>query len=74
MPTKPDQAEKVTGGQSYSAQLPQALLKAFDTNNRINEYLIENLPQQAWNAKPRDGKGRTIAAIVAHMHNVRERP
>lgn len=71
MPTKPDQAGKVTADQPYSAQLPQALLKAFDTNNRINEYLIENLPQQAWNAKPPDGKGRTIAAIVAHMHNVR---
>jgi uncharacterized damage-inducible protein DinB len=71
MPTKPDQAEKAAADQSYAVQLPQALLKAFDTNNRINEYLIENLPQQAWNIKPRDGKGRTLAAIVAHMHNVR---
>ena len=25
----------------------------------------------AWNAKPPDGKGRTVAAIVAHMRNVR---
>jgi len=71
MPIRQDQAEKVKADQSYSAQLPQALLKAFDTNNRINEYLIENLPQQAWNVKPPDGKGRTVAAIVAHMHNVR---
>jgi len=53
-------------------QVPAAaLLGAFDTNNRINHYLIENLPQEAWSAKPPDGKGRTIAAIVAHMHNVR---
>ena len=71
MPIKQDQSEQVRAGEPYSAQLPQALLKAFDTNNRINEYLIENLPQQAWNAKPPDGKGRTVAAIVAHMHNVR---
>ncbi len=55
----------------YAAQLPGALLVAFDTNDRINHYLIENLPAEAWNAKPPDGKGRTIAAIVAHMHNVR---
>ena len=55
----------------YVNQLPQALMKAFDTNNRINQYLIENLPPEAWNAKLPDGKGRTVAAIVAHMHNVR---
>jgi len=50
---------------------PGALLNAFNINNRINRYLIENLPPDAWRAKPADGKGRTIAAIVAHMHNVR---
>jgi len=50
---------------------PGALLNAFDTNNRINHYLLENIPPGAWKAKPADGKGRTIAAIVAHMHNVR---
>ncbi len=55
----------------YVNQLPQALIKAFDTNNRISQYLIENVPAEAWNAKPPDGKGRTVAAIVAHMHNVR---
>jgi uncharacterized damage-inducible protein DinB len=55
----------------YSAQLPLALLNALDTNHRISLYLIENLPTKAWRAKLPDGKGRTIAAIVAHMHNVR---
>ncbi len=53
----------------YASQLPLALLNVFDTNNRINHYLIDNLPPEAWQAKP--DKGRTIAAIVAHMHNVR---
>lgn len=51
--------------------LPQALLAAFDTNDRINQYMIENLPPEAWRAEPPGGKGRTIAAIVAHIHNVR---
>jgi uncharacterized damage-inducible protein DinB len=55
----------------YSSQLSAALLRAFETNNRINLYLIENLPAEVWNLKTPDGKGRTIAAIVAHMHNVR---
>jgi uncharacterized damage-inducible protein DinB len=51
--------------------LPQALLNAFDTNDLINQYLLQNLPAEAWRAEPPGGKGRTIAAIVAHMHNVR---
>jgi len=51
--------------------LPQALLTSFDTNDRVNHYMIENLPADAWRAEPPAGKGRTIAAIVAHMHNVR---
>ena len=60
-----------TPDEPYPIQLPLALLNALDTNNRINLYLIENLPPAAWNAKLSDGKGRTIGAIVAHMHNVR---
>ena len=55
----------------YVNQLPVGLLNAFNTNDRINQYVIDNLPPEAWKAKPPDGKGRTISAIVAHMHNVR---
>jgi uncharacterized damage-inducible protein DinB len=55
----------------YAKQLPVALLNAFNTNNRINHYLVDNLPPAAWKAKPPDGKGRTIGALIAHMHNVR---
>jgi uncharacterized damage-inducible protein DinB len=51
--------------------LSQALLTSFDTNDRINHYMIENLPAEAWRAEPSEGKGRTVAAIVAHLHNVR---
>jgi len=57
--------------ESCSGQLPAALLNAFNTNDRINQYLIENLSASAWSEKPPGGKGRTIQAIVAHMHNVR---
>jgi uncharacterized damage-inducible protein DinB len=51
--------------------LHQALLTSFDTNDRINQYMIENLPTEVWRAEPPEGKGRTVAAVVAHMHNVR---
>ena len=66
-------ADSATPGaaQSFTAQLPAALVSAFHTNDRINRYLIESIAPDAWKAKTLDGKGRTIAAIVAHMHNVR---
>ena len=51
--------------------LARSLLQAFATNERINQYLLENLPPAGWNAEPPEGKGRTAAAIFAHMHNVR---
>jgi uncharacterized damage-inducible protein DinB len=71
MPKLPGPLQADATNQPYLNQLPLALLNSFDSNNRINQYLIENLPPAAWKAKPPDGKGRTIAAIVAHMHNVR---
>ena len=71
MPKAPDPTDAVAVKNPYLRQIPLALLNAFNTNNRINQYLIDHLPPRAWRAKPPDGKGRTIAAIVAHMHNVR---
>lgn len=49
----------------------EALLVSYATNERINQYLLRDLNPGAWRAEPPGGKGRTIAAIVAHMHNVR---
>lgn len=54
-----------------SFTLPQSIVAAFETNDRITRYLIENLHKEAWTAKPPDGKGRNVAAIAAHIHNVR---
>jgi uncharacterized damage-inducible protein DinB len=71
MPKAPDPLKAGAVEKPYLNQIPLALLNAFNTNNRINQYLIDNLPPAAWKAKPPDGKGRTIAAMVAHMHNVR---
>lgn len=58
-------------GPTFANLLPAALLNAYNTNNRINQYLIGSIAPEAWKAKPPDGKGRTICAIVAHMHSVR---
>ncbi len=47
------------------------LIAAWRINERVNQYLIDHLTDQAWTAKPPGGKGRTIAAVFAHMHHVR---
>jgi uncharacterized damage-inducible protein DinB len=51
--------------------LPEALLNAYATNDKITRYLAENLSDEAWRAEPPGGKGRTAAAIFSHIHNVR---
>jgi hypothetical protein len=52
-------------------EVTPALLVSFATNERINQFLLNGLDPAVWRAEPPDGKGRTVAAIVAHMHNVR---
>ncbi len=47
----------------------EAMIGAFATNQRINEYLLDHLPDEAWRAKP--AKGRDVGAMAAHIHNVR---
>jgi uncharacterized damage-inducible protein DinB len=71
--SKPKTLKAVTTNSEtvFATQIPSTLLNAFSTNNRINQYLIESIDPAAWKAKLPDGKGRTISAIVAHMHNVR---
>lgn len=71
MPKAPDPVKAVAVENAYLREIPGSLLNAFNANNRINQYLIDNLPPAAWKAKSAEGKGRTIGAIVAHMHNVR---
>ncbi len=51
----------------------QALLETYAVNDRMNQILLEHLAPAAWRAKPPGGKGRTIAAIFAHVHNIRRK-
>ena len=50
-----------------------ALLTAYAASARINQYLVERLPPDIWRVPPPGGvgkgAGRTIAAVVAHLHN-----
>ena len=49
----------------------QALLESYAINDHINQLLLNNLDPRAWRAKPPGRNGRTIAAIFAHVHNIR---
>jgi len=49
----------------------EAMLQAFAIHNRIHLYLLDNLAAEAWTMAPPGGKGRTLAALTAHIHGVR---
>ncbi|MFB3923580.1 MAG: DinB family protein [Terriglobia bacterium] len=51
----------------------QVLVEAFAVNERMNQIVIEHLEPGLWRATPPAGKGRTIAAIFAHVHNIRRK-
>ena len=51
--------------------LGQAVVSALATSERINQFLVESLPDAVWRGDPPSGEGRNVAAIVAHIHNVR---
>jgi uncharacterized damage-inducible protein DinB len=56
---------------AQALNLERELLEAFENCCRVSEYLLQVLPTPIWRAEPPDGKGRSIAAIVAHMQSVR---
>jgi hypothetical protein len=56
------------------SQFGRSAVQIFAANDRMNQMLIEHLDPAAWKANPPakpPGNARTIAAIFAHIHNVR---
>ena len=51
----------------------EVLIEAFAVNERMNQILLEHLERRLWQSKPPGGKGRTLAAIFAHVHNIRRK-
>ena len=50
---------------------PHETSQAYALNDRMNQLLLEHLDSRAWRAKNPGHKGRTIADIFAHVHNIR---
>ncbi len=49
------------------------VVQAYAVNDRMNQLLLKRLDPRAWRAKPPGRGGRTIAAIFAHVHNIRRK-
>jgi uncharacterized damage-inducible protein DinB len=50
-----------------------AMAEVFAVNDAMNQLVLEHLDPHAWRAKLPGSKGRTIAAIFAHVHNIRRK-
>jgi len=53
--------------------LRDSILGAWRTNCRVNEFLVERLPAEVWEAPVPDVPRRTVRIIAAHLHNSRSR-
>lgn len=51
--------------------LTQEMAQIFLLNDRMNQLVLQHLDARAWRAKLPGVKGRTIADIFTHVHNVR---
>jgi hypothetical protein len=47
------------------------LIEAFVHSGEVSAYLVSVLSDDVWRAESPAGRGRTVAAIVAHMLSVR---
>ena len=51
--------------------IPAELIEAFEHSGAVSEYLVGAVPDEIWRTAPQSGRGRSIAAIAAHMQSVR---
>jgi uncharacterized damage-inducible protein DinB len=56
-----------------AVDLCQVLVESYAVNERMNQIILEHLDHAAWRASVPGPKVRTIAAIVAHVHNIRRK-
>ena len=54
-------------------QIRDVLLETYAVNAAMNQFILEHLDPNAWRAKPPGRNVRTIAAIFAHVHNIRHK-
>jgi uncharacterized damage-inducible protein DinB len=58
---------------AVSHDLSQVLVESYAVSDRMNQIVLEHLNPAAWRAQLPGSRGRTIAAIFSHVHNVRRK-
>ena len=73
--TRQPRAEQLRGGRGSgsSTDMAQVLLETWAANEHMHQLILQHLDARAWRAEPPQRQGRTIAAIYAHVHNVRRK-
>ena len=51
--------------------LRDTILAAWETNNRVTIFLVENLPAPLWRESVPGAPRRTVRMIAGHIHNAR---
>jgi uncharacterized damage-inducible protein DinB len=51
----------------------RGLVESYRANERMNQIVLQHLDPGAWRAKLPGVKGRTIADIFSHVHNIRRK-
>src|SRR5579864_2840364 len=64
-------AKSRTRAPAPAPDLRQGMQETYAVNDRMNQLVLEHLDPRAWRAQLPGSKGRTIAAIFAHVHNIR---
>src|SRR5438445_11753334 len=64
-------AKSRTKAPAPAHDLRQGMQETYAVNDRMNQLVLEHLDPRAWRAQLPGSKGRTIAAIFTHVHNVR---
>lgn len=74
MSKRKDAADSMTRFHAdVGADLCQGLVESHAINERMNQIVLKDLDPAAWRAKLPGSRGRTIAAIFAHVHNIRRK-
>lgn len=64
-------AKSRTKAPAPAPDLRQGMQETYAVNERMNQLVLEHLDARAWRGQLPGSKGRTIAAIFAHVHNIR---
>ncbi len=52
-------------------ELIDQIVNTWRVHDRINSYLLEEMPKKGLEAVPLASRGRDVAQVFAHMHKVR---